>query len=889
LRITRSKPDVARDVRDEIELYIDERARELVEDGMTPEEADRVARESFGDLARIEADCRSISRKRERGRSRAELVGSLLMDVRYGLRSLARQPLFTVVACLTLAVCIGANASIFSIVNSILLQPLPYRNADRIVMLFNSYPNAGAPMADNSAIDYIERRESIEAFEEVALYTEQTRRIGEVGQLQQVFSVHITPSFFAVLGVEAAVGRTFTEDEAIPGNDEKIILSHSLWQQRYAGDKGIIGSQLFLEGTPYTIVGVMPKSFRHMGWDAQVWIPIALPDRNELEAARHSNGLKMLALLKPGATLAAAQSEIDALNASVAETLPPELREVIDSAGFHTEVHPYQSVLVAAVEPALFLLWGGVLFVLLIGMVNISNLSMVRSAGRMNELATRFVLGAKRQRIIRQLVTEAVILALIGGALGLLAASWSLRLLGSFEAWQIPRVNEVRIDSGAVLFTLAISLLVGIIAGVLPGLRIRLDDLYSVLRAGASTSGSGSRTLGMSSGLVALQVAIAFILLVGAGLMFTSLQNVLAVDPGFEPENVLGTTVVIAPDRYPDESSRRQFLADLLAELESMPGVVAAAGASQLPFSGWSDGSVITPEGSALTRGESVITHYRTRVSSSYFATMGIPLIAGRLFSDADRPDAPLAAIIDERMAELYWPGEDAVGKHFFSGVGGDEDELQYTVVGVVGEVYQNDLTDRMPTGGYYISTNQSDVVFTRLAIRTDIEARALVVPVRERILALDPEMLPFWTQTMDEAIAESLIARRLPMRLLVVFAAIALFLSAVGIYGVLAYSVGQRIREIGVRMALGCPPHQIYRVVLRQGMIAVVVGSACGLVGALLLSRLLVGLLYGVRPTDPVVLLLVAALIASVSLIACLIPVRRATRVNPVIALNAE
>jgi hypothetical protein len=240
-------------------------------------------------------------------------------------------------------------------------------------------------------------------------------------------------------------------------------------------------------------------------------------------------------------------------------------------------------------------------------------------------------------------------------------------------------------------------------------------------------------------------------------------------------------------------------------------------------------------------------------------------------------------------MAELYWPGEDAVGKHFFSGVGGDEDELQYTVVGVVGEVYQNDLTDRMPTGGYYISTNQSDVVFTRLAIRTDIEARALVVPVRERILALDPEMLPFWTQTMDEAIAESLIARRLPMRLLVVFAAIALFLSAVGIYGVLAYSVGQRIREIGVRMALGCPPHQIYRVVLRQGMIAVVVGSACGLVGALLLSRLLVGLLYGVRPTDPVVLLLVAALIASVSLIACLIPVRRATRVNPVIALNAE
>jgi len=887
-RITRHRSDVPRDVRDEIDAHLEMRAQELVDEGLSPADARAAALAAFGDRGRIEAECRRFAEPLDRARRRRDLAGSFFGDVRHALRDMARRPGFALVAGLTLALCIALNAAVFSIVYGVVLKPLPYRDSDLVVYLYNSYPEAGAPRSRSSPPDYFDRREGVGAFEEVALYSLESRTLGNGDARRWAFSMQVTPSFFRVLGVEPALGRAFTEDEGEPGNESKVILGHHLWQELFGGEEAAVGRELRVEGVPHTVVGVLPEDFRFPGWDAEVWVPLAFGPRARSDAARHSNNLDMIARLAPGATVEQAREQVDALNAAVTDRLPAQMREMVVASGFHTEVLRLRDELVRDVRSWLYLLWGGAVFVLLIGCISVSNLLLVRSTGRLRELATRYLLGASRWRLGRQLMTESAVLALAGGALGLLGAGWSLRLLGVFEAYEVPRLADVRLDPPAAVLGLALAVAATVVSSLLSTVMIHRRDLFAALQAGGITATSGRGVLSLRGALVAAQIAVACVLLVGTGLTVASLRNVLAVEPGFETDDLLVGAFVTPGARYPTPADRHRFLDALRDEIRALPGAVDAAVASQLPFSGQEGQGPVTPEsGWTPPSGESVVAHYRTFVSPSYFTTMGLPLLEGRGFHDGDDAGAAAVAVVSERVARRYWPGRSPVGQRLSLSNDGVE---WRTVVGVVGDVVQNDLTVAAPSqGAVYAPLRQVPLGFFRLVVKTEVPPLTLLAAVRERIRALDPEMTLFWTGTMEESVAGTLLDRRLPIQLLSLFAALALVLAAVGVYGVLAQSVQQGTREIGIRMVLGSRRAGIYRAVLRRSFVMVAAGVAAGLAAALALSRLLEGFLYQVRPTDPTVFALVVAVISLVAGAACLAPARRATRVDPAAALKSE
>lgn len=887
-RITRHQSDVPRDVRDEIDAHLEMRTQELVDQGLSPADARAAALAAFGDRGRIEAECRRLTEPVERARRRRDLFGSFFGDLRHALRDMAKRPGFALVAGLTLALSIALNAAVFSVVYGVVLKPLPYPDSDRIVYLYNSYPEAGAPRSQASPPDYFDRREGVEALEEVALYSLESRTLGNGETRRWAFSMQVTPSFFRVLEVEPALGRAFTEDEGEPGNDSKVILGYGLWQELFGGEEAAIGRELRIEGVPHTVVGVMPEGFQFPGWDAEVWVPLAFGPEERSDAARHSNYLDMIARLAPGATVEQAREQVEALNAAITDRLPAQMREMVVGSGFHTEVRRLRDELVSGVRSWLYLLWGGAVFVLLIGCISVTNLLLVRSTGRLRELATRYVLGASRWRLGRQLMTESVVLAVAGGALGLVAAAWSLRFLGVFEAYEVPRLADVRLDPPAAVLGVALAVAATVLSSLLSTFMIHRRDLFAVIQAGGMTSTSERGVLTLRGALVAAQIAVACVLLVGTGLMVASLHNVQAVDPGFATDFLLLGAFALPGSRYPTPADRYRFVDTLFEEIRALPGVIDAAVASQLPFSGTEAQGPVTPEsGWTPPPGESVVAHFRTFVSPTFFSTIGLPLLEGRGFRDGDDAGAPPVAIVSERVARRYWPRQSAVGQRLSLSNGRAE---WRTVVGVVGDVVQNDLTLAAPSqGAVYVPVRQGSLGFFRLVVKTAGEPMSLLPAVRERLRALDPETSLFWTGTMEESIAGTLLDRRLPMQLLALFAALALVLAAVGVYGVLAQSVHQRTKEIGIRLVLGSRRSGIYRVVLRRSFAVVAAGVAAGVAAALALSRLLAGFLYEVRPTDPAVFALVVAVVALVAVPACLVPARRAARVDPVAALKSE
>lgn len=814
-------------------------------------------------------------------------------DLRFGLGLLWKEKAFALTAILTLGLAIGANTAIFSVVDSVLLEPLPFEEPERLVTVFNSYPNAGAPRASNGVPDYFDRRAGVSAFEESALYDTRSRTLGEGSSPQQVRGASVTPSLFRVLRVPAAHGRTFTEEEGEPGNEKVVLLSDALHQQLYGGDVSAIGRDLRIDGEPHEIVGVMGADFLFENPEVRLWVPAAFDEEDKSDDRRHSNNWNLIARLADGATLDQAQQQIDAINAANLERFP-NFRQLLIDAGFHTEVHPYLDDMVRDVRSTLHLLWGGVAFVLLIALVNLANLILVRSTARTKELSTRFALGAARSRVARQLLTESLLLGVLGGALGLAlgrAGLWAIRNLGMDE---LPRGTEISMDATAVVLTLGISLVVGLVLGVIPVLRAFRLNLEAVLRdeSRGGTGGKGTRLLGRA--LVTAQVAFAFVLLIGAGLLLASFRQVLSADPGYDTENVLTASLSLPASRYGEEEDRIAFTRRAAERFRALPGVLEAGATDTLPLAGSYSDSVIFPEGYVAEPGESVVSPSRLAIGPGYLEAMGIELLAGRSFDVRDQADSPAVMLVDERMAAHFWGDRDPIGRRMFfpenmenlTDPGPDPEWL--TVVGVVDSVHLRSLEgDDNEFGAYYLALAQRPARGLSFALRTEGVGVALLPAVRSIVTELDPELPVFDSRTMEERISGALTARRSPMFLALVFGAVALFLAAIGIYGVLAYLVAKRRREMGIRMALGSSLGSIFGLVLREGLTLLAIGLSFGVAGAFVLRELIASQLYGVQPMDPTVLGQVILLLGLVCLVACAVPGWRAVRIDPAVALH--
>jgi putative ABC transport system permease protein len=811
---------------------------------------------------------------------------SITRDTRFAVKLLLKNRAFTISAVLTLALCIGANTAIFSVLNSVLLKPLPFEGANRLVRIYNSYPVAGVERGGAAAPDYFDRRE-LPALESVAMATGQGMTIGESGRPERVRGRAVTPSFFELLGVAPVVGRTFLPEEGEPEANRVAVLSWGLWQERYGGAGDVAGSTIRINDVTHTIVGVMPRNFVFEDSETRLWVPIAFTAAQRGDNARHSNNWDMIARLRPGSTVAQAQQQIDALNAQIAERLP-QLRELLSQVGYRAVVVDYRADTTRDVRGTLLLLQAGVIVVLLIGCINIANLVLVRSTARHRELATRAALGAGRRRLATQMLTESIVLALLGGIAGVLVGWAAVRAFARFATTDLPRSVEIGMDPLTLLVSLAVAGFAGVLFGAMPVARLLHADLSTVFRD-EGRSGTAGRTTGTwRSALVVAQVSLAFALLVGAGLMLVSFARTLDVDPGFDAADVVTARLPLPVTRYPDAQARRTFAAQLLERVRALPGVQYAAVTSMLPFGGEMNASAVTPEGFEPRADDPLIAPVNTLASTDYFDAMGIDVVAGRAFTEADAAGALPVAMVDRYLAERFWPGADPIGKRLGQGVATAGDEIVFrTVVGVVEDVRVASLTGDQPLGHFYIPAAQQPTAQPFLVVRTSLPLEAVAGPLRRVVLELDPDLPLADVRPLGARLADSVATERLRMLLLVGFGGLALFLAAIGLYGVLAYSVTQRSAEIGIRMALGSSARAVFTLILRQGAKLVGLGLGLGVIGSIAAGRMLQSMLYGVRPNDPFILASVLAVLAVTGVVACILPARRAMRVDPMIAIR--
>jgi predicted permease len=817
----------------------------------------------------------------------------LLQDFRFTVRTLSKDRAFSVTVLLTLALCIGANAAIFAVVNSVLLRPLPVPDADRLVLLYNSYPQAGVVRASTGVPDYYDRLRETDVFEQLALYQQRGVTVGGEGSAERLTGMAARPSLFRMLHATPLKGRVFTEEEGEPGADRKVVLSHALWRRLFGGSDAALGQDLRINGQPYQIVGVLPAGFLFLSADIDLWLPLSFTAEQRSDDARHSNSWTMVGRLKPGASVQQAQQQIDALNTRNLERFA-NMKQILLNAGFHTIVTPLQEDMVSEVRRTLFLLWGGVLFVLAIGAVNIANLVLIRSTSRMRELATRHALGAGLARLTRQLLTETVLLTLAGGIAGAAVGYLGLTLLSGIGIESLPRSAEIRVDGAVIAFTIGLALIVGLLVGVVPVLNLRHLNLSQAFReeGRSGTSGRGARTIRRV--LVASQVAFAFMLLIGAGLLLASFERVLRIEPGFESDGVLTARVSPPASRYADEPQLLAFADRFLQSIRALPGVESAGITSNVPFGGDFSDSVIMAEGYQMTPGESLISPYRVSATAGYMEALRISLKSGRFFSDTDTATSQPVVIVDETLARKFWPGQDPVGRRMFKPENPEDftkpgpKTRWITVVGVVGDTKMAGLvTSDTRLGTYYFPMSQDGMRTMTLAVRTaGNDPLAVTGAIRQRLASIDPELPLYSVRTMEDRIGETLLDRRTPMMLSLMFAVVALFLAAMGLYGVLAYQVAQRRKEIGIRMALGSQPGGIFTLVLREGLTLLLAGLAVGLAGAFAIRHAIESQLYGVEAMDPMVLGSVAGVLGAVAIVACALPARRASRIDPMAAM---
>jgi predicted permease len=812
----------------------------------------------------------------------------MLHDLRFGLKLLWKEKAFTAAALLTLGLCIGANTAIFTVLKAVVLEPLSFPDSGRLVTLYNIYPGVGlAESGSNAVPDYLDRKQLTDVFDSVALLGASGYDVGVDGSPRRIDGEYVTPSYFRVLRAAPLIGRTFSEEDAVLGKERVAILSYGLWQEMFAGDPSVLAKDIRLSGVPYRIVGVMRPDFTVLRSETRLWVPFAFTPRHTSDDARHSNNWGMIARLRPGVTLAQAQQQIDALNRRNLERFPKH-RKLLEDARFATVVVGTKDQLVRSVRPTLYLLQGAVVFVLLIGCVNVANLMLVRSNVRMKELAIRFSLGAGRGRLGRQLLTESVLLATLGGLCGLLFGVGGVRLITYFGPHDLPRLEQVQIDRGVLMFSGAAAVLTGLLFGSVSVLHLFRRDLHEVFRQNEHTGTAERRALWTRSVLVVCQVSLAFVLLIGSGLLALSFARLLSVDPGFQPQRVLTARFSLPRIRYEDDARVRNFVAALLERVRALPGVTAAGVATLLPFSGNSNSSVILIEGYTLAPGELPPVPSWNSVDGGYFQAMGIPLLRGRTFTASDTAESHPVVIIDQFLARKYWPDRDPIGARIRRGI--DPASPVCTIIGVVGSVKVSDLVDRNPPGQIYLPYTQ--LYYSRLMnliVKTERDDAQLTAALRDEVLRIDPELALFGSRTMPERIAASLVNRRAAMVVCLVFAGLALVLCAVGIYGVLAYTVAQRTREIGIRLALGAGARELMAMILGQGLRLAGLGLALGIAGALAMTHLMAAMLYGVRPAEPAVFLAVAGILALVAFFASLIPSLRAIRIRPAVALRYE
>jgi putative ABC transport system permease protein len=822
-----------------------------------------------------------------------EMVRTILQDLRFGARLLVKDRSFTVAAGLTLAVCIGANTAIFSVVRSVIFEPLPVPDSSRIVLMYQSYPKAGADVGDSSVPDYFDRLKGMTVFSELALYRRGGMTLGEQDGARRLMAVRTTPSFFRLLEARPVQGRIFSEQEGELGHEHEAILSYGLWQQLYGGAP-VVGRDIPLNGTSYAVVGVMPAEFKFLWNDVDVYVPAAFTAEDRSDASRHNNSWDMIGRLKPGATLAEVQQQLDAINAANDKRFP-EFHQILKDAGFHSVAVFLQAFVVRQVRPVLYLLWGGVLFVLLIGCVNVASLVVVRSIGRTRELATRYAMGAGLTRLSRQLLTEIVLLSAAGGAVGLLAGWWVLHSATVLHFDNLPRGFEIRLDPTGAAVIFGATLVVGLAIGLVPVARLARLNLNGALREEGRGGTGGRGTTLLRRGLATAQVAIAFVLLVGAGLMLASFRAVLHLDPGFDPAGVVTATVSLPGATYADDASEVAFVNRMLPAVRALPGVQAAGVTDQLPFGDSRRDSVIVAEGYVMKPGESLISPLNSSVSDGYFEAMRIPLVRGRYFDERDTADSPRVIIVDQWLANKFWPGQDPLGHRMFKPdnakdlVGAGPNRKFLTVVGVVRNVQTADpgSTDFTPVGAYYLPYSQAPSSGMVLAVKSQGNPDTLIREVRRQIATIDPGLPVYSVKTMSAWLDDGFIGRRVPMILAMSFGVVALFLAAVGIYGVLAYGVSQRRREIGIRMALGSTTREVFGLVLADGIRIIGAGLALGIAGGYFAGRAMTNQLYDVTPTDPYVFGAVIVVLSVVALAATVVPARRAARVNPTTALN--
>ncbi|MGI8742396.1 MAG: ABC transporter permease [Bryobacteraceae bacterium] len=785
---------------------------------------------------------------------------NLIRDLKYGTRSLLRDKGFATTVLLTLAVCIAANTTTFAIVNSVVLHPLPVPKANEIVLMANRYPKAGAGNLNTSSVgDYYDRLRSVTALGQQALFrpSDQTLEIG--GTPRQVPGMAVTPSFFPLVGIAPELGRMFAAGEGEQGGEQKVILSDTLWRTLYGADLRAVGRELRIGGRPYTIVGVMPGGFNFVDPGVRFWIPLAFTP--EEKAGHHSNNWYHIGRLKPGATPRQAQAQIDALNAANLERFP-QLKAVLINAGFHTRVEPLQHMIVKDVEPVLYLLWGGAAFVLFIGALNLANVALARLTVRRKEIATRLALGAGRAQLFRQFVIENVVVALGGGIVGVLLGAALLRALTIIRFDRFPRASEVQIDGTVIAAALGMSALVGVLIGALPLINVIKLNVSSVLHEDSRTGTGGIRTRRLRQMLVGAQIGFAFVLLAGAGLLLASFRNLLGVNPGFTSDHVLTASTNAPRSRYPNDNTLRTLMNRALDSIRRLPGVVSAGATTAIPFGGDYGDAVIFAEGYVMQPGESLISPRRLAVTPGYFETMKIAVTRGRYFADYDNAPSLPVVIIDEKLARHFWPNRDPIGRRMYQPqdpsdlTKTDTNTRWFKVIGVVGSVRLEDLAGTgSPVGAYYFPYAQDPSHGYTFAIKTTIESSAVERAVRAQIAQIDPELALFDVRTMVERAELSLSSRRTSMMLALGFGTVAVFLSAIGVYGVLAYLVTQRRREIGIRIALGSTSAGVVKLVFREGLWLAATGFVLGLTGAVALHKAVASQIYGVQALDPVVI----------------------------------
>ena len=865
MRNTMRKDRVDRDLGEELNSYVQLLTEKKMKEGMNEEEARRAAMLEVGGVEQVKEEVRA---------NRAGFsLDTLFQDLRYGFRSLRKKPGFTATAVIALALGIGANTTIFSVINAVLLRSLAYRDPGSIVMVWERSLRGGRAQNSVSPANFLDWKKQSSSFAQIAASWDTRLNLTSGGEPEEIQIQKVSADFFPVLGVQPELGRAFVRTEETPGTGPVVILGHDLWQRRFAGNRAIIGQTVTMSGRNCIVIGVMPAGFYFLNTQIKAWLPLQLDPTTEWR--KSGRFLRSVARLKPGVTLQQAQAELDGIGKQL-EIAYPDYNK-----GWGVNLVPMHEQIVGDIRPVLLVLLAAVAFVLLIACANVANLLLSRAASRRKELALRAALGADRMRLIRQMLTESMVLAMMGGVLGVLLAYWGIELLVAFAPDNIPRLHEITIDPRVLAFTFGISLLTGLVFGLVPALQSSRPDLNDALKEGARGSSSGNRVV--RNLFVVAEMALALVLLIGAGLMLRSFSQLHQVKTGFETENVLTMRVQLPNAKYGQPQQRADFFKRAEERLAALPGVTSVGAISYLPLTGLASSTSFNLATKPLPPSESPGTEVRP-ITPGYFTAMGIPLLKGRAFDERDGANSRVL-IINETLARKFFPDQDPIGQQLIVSW---EPQVADEIIGVVGDIKETAL-EQEPNPAIYWPHPREPYPFMNFVIRAAIDPTTLSAAAAREIHALDPDQPVADVRTLDQVVAKSIARPRFNALLLAIFAGVALVLASVGIYGVMNYSATQRTQEIGIRMALGAKPGDILRLVVGHGMKLTAAGIVLGVIASLALTRVMSNLLFGVTATDLPTFVGVSAVLTAVALLANYIPARRATRVNPVVALRYE